>query len=74
MKFRQRFNVARQIAEEQIKAGDYRWTPKTTAGWIIRIACTDVGQGAWELAKGDQKRTGDQDVVSEGVRCSGASD
>lgn len=46
-----RFNKAKKITLGYLENGNYRWHPSTLAGWVIRIACTDVGQGAWQLAK-----------------------
>lgn len=51
MKLREQFTASKQIAEVKLRQGDYRWIPKTSAGWLIRIACTDVGVGAWHQAK-----------------------
>lgn len=51
MNITQRFDVARQVAQPILERGNYRWIPSTTIGWVVRIACTDVGQGAWVQAK-----------------------
>lgn len=51
MKLKEQFKEACTIAKPLLEQGYYRWLPHTTAGWMIRIACTDVGQGAWGVAK-----------------------
>jgi hypothetical protein len=51
MKFTQRFEAARTEAQKLLEDGDYRWVPTTSIGWVIRIACTDVGQNAWVQVK-----------------------
>ncbi len=50
MKLARRYNDARGIAEILIDRGSYVWRPSCAAGWLIRIACTDVGQDAWQRA------------------------
>lgn len=53
MKVHKRFIRAKEIALPRLEHGDYMWTPQTTIGWIVRIACTDVGQVAWQQARVD---------------------
>jgi hypothetical protein len=50
MNIQTRFEKAREIAEPMLLGGNYSWIPKTKLGWVIRIACTDVGQDAWQSA------------------------
>lgn len=57
MKMRERFVAAKNISEDRLEAYGYRWIPKTTIGWIVRIACTDVGQIAWNQAKTNSGNT-----------------
>lgn len=51
MRLLDRLSVARKITQEQIREGSYLWEPSTRLGWLLRIAITDVGQGAWTRAK-----------------------
>lgn len=69
VKIKQQFEVARRIAEPMINKGTYRWKPSTLFGWVVRMACTDVGQGAWQQAKMEisAQSSLSQDVAETGL-------
>lgn len=68
MRLLHRFKEACSIAQPVLEQGNYRWIPRTQAGWVIRIACTDVGQGAWVEAGQVSETATNQSQLSPGVK------
>jgi len=51
-----RFEASKVLAKKTLERGNYRKPPTSQIGWIVRIACTAAGQGAWLEAKDQIKK------------------